>query len=296
MKTKKTKIIIVVAVLMVLILSALYLRPIKTVNRRFDVNYISPERFEEILVEDLNASLVDEPSFSHRSCNEYGIKEDTIGTVDYTLYTYMNSVWGRQSCSYYLFDETKYALMYFESRAGKYENALGENEYYCDDDEGYCLVNASDMLQQEYEAFYFKDNMVIRVYQHSYSGLPYARTGSFSAINRICSEIGVLTPEGIAGDDGVRKLFQMADGVIPHDPKDANVDAIKKMRESDKYLDSDLETKREMIYELLRKMSVEGAGFYTDPVISMDDVIMEEDWFSVIIREDDDSETFTWQY
>ena len=43
-------------------------------------------------------------------------------------------------------------------------------------------------------------------------------------------------------------------------------------------------------------MSVEGAGFYTDPVISMDDVIMEEDWFSVIIREDDDSETFMWQY
>ena len=49
MKTKKTKIIIVVAVLMVLILSAMYLRPIKTVNKRFDVNYISPdERVDEI--------------------------------------------------------------------------------------------------------------------------------------------------------------------------------------------------------------------------------------------------------
>ncbi len=203
-KNRNKKFIICILVLIVLTACVVIaIRPKKSIDSRFDVAYMSAERFEEILTDEFNAKKTKYPEMAKSFSSEYNVYRQQIGSVEFTVYTFVSNCWGRQTCDYCLFDSTDDAYMYFDALTNRFAGVLTDNEYYIEASEGYCLVNASGVMQKKYVAYYFKDNMVITVSQSGYLFF----SGNDKVMNRICSELGVETPVGLPGNEEVRRVY-----------------------------------------------------------------------------------------
>ena len=127
---------------------------------------------------------------------------------DYVVdYTYVNNDWGGFTCDYFLFEDSNESKMYFDRHTEMFSDVLVNNEYYSDENMGYCLINASDIFHNEYAAFYRKDNMVLMIFQQNYSILPFGDSGVYTTMNRICNEFDIESPVGLKRSETVRELF-----------------------------------------------------------------------------------------
>ena len=203
MKNIKNGIIICFCILALLIGTVFFLKPKKSIDSKFEVTYMSAERFEEILIDEFNAEKTKYPEMAKSFSSEYNVYRQQIGSVEFTVYTFVSNCWGRQTCDYCLFDSTDDAYMYFDALTNRFAGVLTDNEYYIEASEGYCLVNASGDMQKKYVAYYFKDNMVITVSQSGYLFF----SGNDKVMNRICSELGVEPPVGLPGNEEVRRVY-----------------------------------------------------------------------------------------
>lgn len=296
-KNRKKMIIWTLLIFLVLVLLFLYVRPRKVIKEPFEVKYISIEEFERFLVEDMHAQKVDEIDNSNKKCNEYSKDSFTIGEIDVDEYEYLNNSWEGFYCAYYLFDNPSEAKVYFEDKTIRFKDVLIDNEYHSEETEGYCLINACDSFHNDYKGYYWKDNMIIFISHADYAILPFADEHIYVNMNRVCKKLDVPTPLGLKRVNNVRNLFYTAITIAQPNEEAAVKHEINALIDSEEYKAAEIEEKKELVYELLVRLSTEGAGFYNVPLFDLDEVVFKEDRFTVVMIGDDGNPVdLTWSY
>lgn len=175
----------------------------------FEVQYISRDDFVDLIETRFHAKKIDSiDSIDSEDllCNYYSSEKGLRYDISYDVVSYVKkSLTGRQYCSLLIFVSTEDARNFFISCTNMYTGTQIKNAYYCDENQGYCILNFSGDQNPVgsggiYMGTYYVDNEVLSVTFLTSRPIGFD-IGNCRSIDYICSEIGVVAPWNVEFDE-----------------------------------------------------------------------------------------------